>query len=70
MTSSTSSCPASISDYMERLGELARENLAFVAGCGHAGDGNIHLSVYKPDPDERSKLLDRAVRDGMAFSQP
>ena len=43
--------------------ELARENSAFVAGCGHAGDGNIHLSVYKPDPEERSKLLHASVRD-------
>ena len=56
-----------ISDYMERVVELARENGAFVAGCGHAGDGNIHLSVYKPDPEERSKLLHTLFETGMAL---
>ena len=58
---------ASISDYMEHVVELARENSAFVAGCGHAGDGNIHLSVYKPEPEERSKLLHALFETGMAF---
>jgi glycolate oxidase len=58
---------ASISEYMARVGEIARENGAFVAGCGHAGDGNIHLSVYKPDAEERSKLLRALFETGMAF---
>ena len=39
------------------VGEIAEESGAFIAGCGHAGDGNIHLSVYKPDAEERSKVL-------------
>ena len=27
------------------------------AGCGHAGDGNVHLAIFCPDPDTRKKLL-------------
>jgi glycolate oxidase len=28
-----------------------------VYGCGHAGDGNIHFSVYEPDEQRRFALL-------------
>jgi glycolate oxidase len=28
-----------------------------VAGCGHAGDGNVHLAVFQPDPSAREALL-------------
>ena len=26
-------------------------------GCGHVGDGNVHLSVFEPDEERRSALL-------------
>jgi glycolate oxidase len=58
---------ASISEYMVRVGEIAETNGAFIAGCGHAGDGNVHLSVYKPDPDERSAVLRSLFEAGMAL---
>ncbi len=58
---------ASISEYMAHVGEIAQESGAFIAGCGHAGDGNIHLSVYKPDPEERSKVLHALFEAGMAL---
>ncbi len=28
-----------------------------VAGCGHAGDGNVHLAVFQPGPAARQALL-------------
>ena len=27
------------------------ETGSWIAGCGHAGDGNVHLSVFQPDPE-------------------
>lgn len=27
------------------------------AGCGHAGDGNVHLAIRLPDPEKRKKLM-------------
>jgi glycolate oxidase len=30
---------------------------ALVAGCGHAGDGNVHLAVFQPDHAARQQLL-------------
>ena len=58
---------ASICDYMLRVQEIATETGTFVAGCGHAGDGNVHLSVYKPDPEERSAVLKALFQAGMAL---
>ena len=26
-------------------------------GCGHAGDGNVHLAIFCKDPDQKKKLL-------------
>lgn len=36
---------------------LAERYGAFIPGCGHVGDGNVHLSVYLADDDAREALL-------------
>jgi len=51
---------AAIPAYLEAVGILAEQHGALIAGCGHVGDGNVHLSVFQPDPDRRRALL-RAV---------
>jgi glycolate oxidase len=58
---------ASIADFFVAVGQIAEETGTFVAGCGHAGDGNVHLSIYKPDADERSAVLRRLFEAGMAL---
>lgn len=57
----------SICEYMVKVKEIADATGTFVAGCGHAGDGNVHLSVYKPDPEERSAVLRSLFEAGMAL---
>ncbi|WP_329066874.1 FAD-binding oxidoreductase [Amycolatopsis sp. NBC_01480] len=37
--------------------ELALAAGGGVIGCGHAGDGNVHLAVFCKDPETRSELL-------------
>jgi glycolate oxidase len=63
---------ADIPLYMEEVAELAESTGSFVAGCGHAGDGNVHLSVYQPDAERREILvhgiLAAGVRLGGAIS--
>ncbi len=57
---------AEIPAFLAEAAELAAEHQAVVSGCGHVGDGNVHLSVIQPDPDRRHDLLDalyRAARD-------
>jgi glycolate oxidase len=56
-----------IPEYLRRVQELTSEHGSRVFGCGHAGDGNIHFSVYEPDSDCRSKLLSAIFEMGMAM---
>ena len=67
-TSSTSSCrgrrwPSS----WPRCADVASTHQSWIAGCGHAGDGNVHLSVFQPDAEQRSKVLRALFEAGMAL---
>ena len=42
---------------LTRAAGLAAQAGALMTGCGHAGDGNVHLSVFCPDDEARSQLL-------------
>lgn len=48
---------AAIPEYFETVSKLAETHSALVAGCGHVGDGNVHLSVFQPDASRRHALL-------------
>lgn len=56
---------AEIPDYMAEVGALAQASGSWVAGCGHAGDGNVHLSVFQPEPDTRSQLVHDILAAGL-----
>jgi glycolate oxidase len=56
---------AEIPTFMNRLSGLATEYDAWIAGCGHAGDGNVHLGVFCADDDKRSRLLHELFETGM-----
>jgi glycolate oxidase len=48
---------ASLPAYMERVKEISMRHATMIPGCGHAGDGNVHLAVFEQDPDKRSRIL-------------
>jgi len=56
---------AAIPAYMAAVGALAEEHGALVTGCGHVGDGNVHLSVFQPDAERRDQVLRAIFRAGM-----
>jgi len=56
---------ASIVDFMNGVQELAARTGTFVAGCGHAGDGNVHMSVFNADPEKRSEVMRELFQLGM-----
>ena len=58
---------ARIPEYLRRVQALADAQGAKVFGCGHAGDGNIHFSVYEADAARRSRLLSSIFEMGMAM---
>jgi glycolate dehydrogenase FAD-linked subunit len=63
---------ASIPDYLTQVAVLAEQHGAFVSGCGHIGDGNVHITVFQPDEERRRALLhasfELAVASGGAIS--
>lgn len=52
--------------FLARARELATAIEAGVVGCGHAGDGNVHLAVFCKDPEKRHKLLHDIFAAGIA----
>jgi glycolate oxidase len=63
---------ARIPDYLAQVALLAQEHGAFISGCGHIGDGNVHVTVFQPDDERRHTLmhasLELAVSVGGAIS--
>jgi len=53
--------------YLQRVQEIAGRHESRVFGCGHAGDGNIHFSVYQPDEPRRRALLREIFEVGMGM---
>lgn len=56
---------AAIDPFMERVAELAQDKGAWVSGCGHAGDGNVHMAVFQKDPVARHALMTELFRAGI-----
>ena len=57
---------AAIPGYLALAGTLATKHNSLVFGCGHAGDGNVHLTVFQPDPALRVPLVRELLEEGMA----
>jgi glycolate oxidase len=57
---------ASIDEFLTAVSQLAQERETFIAGCGHAGDGNVHLSVFQQDPDVRAEVMRGLFELGMS----
>jgi len=58
---------SAIPEFMAKVGELGQTHQSLIAGCGHAGDGNVHLSVFQPDPEQRYKVMRGLFEAGMAL---
>ena len=56
-----------IAEFMARVAELAQSHGTFIAGCGHAGDGNIHMSVFQKDEETRHQFLRAMFELGMSL---
>ena len=48
---------ATIPEFMAKVSALAAETGSWIAGCGHAGDGNVHLAIFQADATLRSQVL-------------
>lgn len=58
---------AAVPRFMAEVSAHAAASGAFIAGCGHAGDGNVHLGVFQPDADRRHDVMRALYRTGLAL---
>ena len=58
---------AQIPEYMAKVADLAASTASWVTGCGHVGDGNVHLTVFQADPDIRYELMRGIFETGMGL---
>lgn len=56
---------AALPDYVRRVGEIATEFESGIVGCGHAGDGNVHMSVLQADPEVREQIMRALLQSGI-----
>ena len=56
---------AEIAEFLRVVKEIAHRHSSYVLGCGHAGDGNVHLAVFQADDEVRSALLRELFEAGM-----
>ncbi len=58
---------ASLPAFLDQVGAQAAASSSLVVGCGHAADGNVHLSVWQADPEVRHRLLYEIIATGCAM---
>jgi len=58
---------AAIPAYLTKVQEVAAATGSLIVGCGHAGDGNVHLSVFQPDPAKRTEAVGGVLTAGVAL---
>jgi glycolate oxidase len=58
---------ASVPEYLRAVAAIASDNASLVSAAGHAGDGNIHLSVFQPDAEVRDRVMHGILEAGIAL---
>jgi len=58
---------AQIPEFLAKVSTIAEATGSMVIGCGHAGDGNVHLSVFQPDAERRDEVLRSVFAAGAAL---
>ena len=58
---------AAIAAFMQRVRAIAEGQQTLIAGCGHAGDGNVHMAIFQKDAVLRERVLRSLFEAGMAL---
>jgi glycolate oxidase len=53
--------------YSSPIAQVAQETGSSVLGCGHAGDGNVHMVVFQADSEKRYQTLKAVFTAGLAL---
>jgi glycolate oxidase len=57
----------SIPKYMASVREIAAKHGTMITGCGHAGDGNIHLGIFEQDTQKLDLVMHDLLEAGVGF---
>ncbi|MEX2395321.1 MAG: FAD-binding oxidoreductase [Actinomycetota bacterium] len=57
---------ARIGKYMNAVSEIATRTGSWITGCGHVGDGNVHLSIFQSDEAVRTQVIREIFATGAA----
>ena len=53
--------------YMTAVGEVATKTESWIAGCGHVGDGNVHLSIFQQDSGKLHEAMTQVLAAGISL---
>lgn len=57
---------AALPEFFAKVGEImAADEGSYVFGCGHAGDGNVHLAVFQSDDERRARVVRALFEAGL-----
>ncbi|MFI5035922.1 MAG: FAD-binding oxidoreductase [Acidimicrobiales bacterium] len=56
-----------VPEFLAEAQRCAARHEALITGCGHVGDGNVHMSVFQPDDERRRALLEEIFRFGLSL---
>ncbi|MFG2246838.1 FAD-binding oxidoreductase [Spirillospora sp. NPDC048823] len=48
---------AVLAGFFAAVHEIGDRHGTLISGCGHAGDGNVHLSLFQPDPEVLTAVM-------------
>jgi len=54
-----------MAQFMKAVSSISDRFNTLVVGCGHAGDGNVHLSIFQPDEHVRHDVVRSILRTGI-----
>lgn len=55
---------AAIPTFMAEVRAIGERTGSWISGCGHVGDGNVHMAVLQPDAAVRSEVVQALLRAG------
>jgi len=58
---------SAVPSFLEEVARIGARHATSITGCGHVGDGNIHLAVFLPDDDERAILMRELFVEGLGL---
>ena len=58
---------AALPEFFAGVLSIAQGNQTLIVGCGHAGDGNVHLAVFQKDPEIRHRVLHALFETGISL---